>query len=77
VRFTEAVDEVVADLHTAGATADGIAAAVTVAGEVERDGAAIVNTGSTGSLYGTARMCAYVASKHAVLGLTAATVVVR
>jgi len=35
-----------------------------------RDGGAIVNTGSTGSLFGTPGMAAYVASKHAVLGLT-------
>lgn len=33
-------------------------------------GGAVVNTGSTGSLYGTPEMSAYVASKHAVLGLT-------
>jgi NAD(P)-dependent dehydrogenase (short-subunit alcohol dehydrogenase family) len=33
-------------------------------------GSAVVNTGSTGSLYGQPEMSAYVASKHAVLGLT-------
>jgi NAD(P)-dependent dehydrogenase (short-subunit alcohol dehydrogenase family) len=35
-----------------------------------RAGAAIVNTGSTGSQFGTPNISAYVASKHAVLGLT-------
>ncbi len=35
-----------------------------------RRGAAIVNTGSVGSLRGTGRLSPYVASKHAVLGLT-------
>lgn len=35
-----------------------------------REGSAIVNTGSTGSLFGTPNLAAYVASKHAVLGLT-------
>jgi NAD(P)-dependent dehydrogenase (short-subunit alcohol dehydrogenase family) len=33
-------------------------------------GSTVVNTGSTGSLYGQPQMSAYVASKHAVLGLT-------
>ncbi|GAA4550764.1 SDR family oxidoreductase [Pseudonocardia xishanensis] len=35
-------------------------------------GSAVVNTGSTGSLSGQPEMSAYVASKHAVLGLTRA-----
>lgn len=37
-----------------------------------REGAAIVNTGSTASLRGEAKLSPYVASKHAVLGLTRA-----
>jgi NAD(P)-dependent dehydrogenase (short-subunit alcohol dehydrogenase family) len=35
-----------------------------------RNGGAVVNTASTGALYGTPNVAAYVASKHAVLGLT-------
>lgn len=35
-----------------------------------REGAAIVNAGSAASVAGTARAVAYVASKHAVLGIT-------
>jgi NAD(P)-dependent dehydrogenase (short-subunit alcohol dehydrogenase family) len=35
-----------------------------------RDGGAIVNTGSTASLFGTPNVSPYHASKHAVLGLT-------
>lgn len=35
-----------------------------------REGAAIVNTGSSASVRGLARAVAYVASKHAVLGIT-------
>jgi NAD(P)-dependent dehydrogenase (short-subunit alcohol dehydrogenase family) len=35
-----------------------------------QDGGAIVNTASMGGLFGTANLSAYIASKHAVLGLT-------
>jgi NAD(P)-dependent dehydrogenase (short-subunit alcohol dehydrogenase family) len=37
---------------------------------IRQGGGAVVNTASTAGLAGTARMPAYVASKHAVLGLT-------
>jgi NAD(P)-dependent dehydrogenase (short-subunit alcohol dehydrogenase family) len=35
-----------------------------------QDGGTIVNTASMGGLFGTANLSAYIASKHAVLGLT-------